>query len=56
MPVSTLANRRAQVALLCSRFPELAALPLDRNSDETRPLEPGLRWLLLDYAEDASGR
>jgi asparagine synthase (glutamine-hydrolysing) len=49
MPPSTLANRRAQVALLCGRFPELAALPLDRNSYDTTPLQPRLRWLLRDY-------
>jgi asparagine synthase (glutamine-hydrolysing) len=49
MPPATLANRRAQKALLCARFPELAALPIDRNSDDTRPLQPRLRWLMADY-------
>ena len=49
MPVSTLAERRAQDALLCSKFPDLAALPLDRNSFDTTPLQPRLRWLLGRY-------
>jgi asparagine synthase (glutamine-hydrolysing) len=39
MPVSTIARRRAQKALVRRRFPALAALPLDRNSYDTRPLE-----------------
>jgi asparagine synthase (glutamine-hydrolysing) len=50
MSPSTLANRRAQKTLLAARFPELAALPLDRNSYDTRPLYPTLRSLCVDTA------
>lgn len=46
LPASTLAERRAEDELLCSKFPELAALPLDRNSADTTPLRPRLRWRL----------
>jgi asparagine synthase (glutamine-hydrolysing) len=46
LPPATAADRRAQVELLRTRFPELAELPLDRNSVDTTPLLPGLRWLL----------
>jgi len=46
MPAATIAERRAQIELLCERFPQLAALPLDRNSYHTRPLRPRLRYLL----------
>jgi asparagine synthase (glutamine-hydrolysing) len=42
LPVSTLAHRRAQDALLRRKFPELARLPLDRNSDDTTPLLPSV--------------
>jgi asparagine synthase (glutamine-hydrolysing) len=45
-PASTLAERRAQDEILCTRFPDLAALPLDRNSYNTEPLRPRLRHLL----------
>jgi asparagine synthase (glutamine-hydrolysing) len=49
MPISTLAERRAQDALLCTYFPDLAALPLDRNSFDTTPLQPRIRWLLGQF-------
>lgn len=49
MPAASLAERRAQVELLCSRFPELAALSLDRNSYDVSPLQPRLRWRLAQY-------
>lgn len=42
MPVTTLMNRRVEEELLCKRFPELAKLPLDRNSYNTAPLQPTL--------------
>jgi asparagine synthase (glutamine-hydrolysing) len=45
-PASTLAERRAQDEILCTRFPHLAQLPLDRNSYDTEPLRPRLRHLL----------
>lgn len=51
MPAATLADRHAQEALLCRRFPALAALPLDRGSFDTEPLKPRLRWLLKQYVE-----
>jgi asparagine synthase (glutamine-hydrolysing) len=38
MPVSSLLERRVQVELLCQYFPELAVLPLDRNTPDTSPL------------------
>jgi asparagine synthase (glutamine-hydrolysing) len=47
MPASTIAERRAQVALFAERFPALAALPLDRNSSSCHPLRPRLRQQLL---------
>ena len=43
MPASTIADRRAQNELLCKRFPELAALPLDRNTNNIRPLSVRFR-------------
>ena len=46
LPPATAADRRAQLELLRTRFPELAELPLDRNSADTTPIQPGLRWLL----------
>lgn len=42
LPDSTLLHRRAQDAILCHHFPELARLPLDRNSHDTLPLLPSL--------------
>lgn len=48
MPASFLAGRHGQDALLKAKFPELAALPLDRNSRNTRPLQPRLRHMLGD--------
>jgi asparagine synthase (glutamine-hydrolysing) len=45
-PASALAERRAQDEILCTRFPDLAQLPLDRNSYDTEPLRPRLRHLL----------
>ncbi|MGQ0713949.1 MAG: asparagine synthase-related protein [Gemmatimonadaceae bacterium] len=40
LPASTLANRRAQDEILRRRFPDLARLPLDRNTHSTLPLIP----------------
>ena len=40
LPDSSLANRRAQDAILRRRFPALARLPLDRNSHDLLPLLP----------------
>src|SRR5262249_17961879 len=46
LPPGTAAARRAPLEPLRPRFPELAELPLDRNSADTTPIQPGLRWLL----------
>ncbi|NEP87022.1 MAG: hypothetical protein F6K18_09335 [Okeania sp. SIO2C2] len=40
LPTSTMNKRRAQKELVCTRFPQLAQLPLDRNSWNTEPLKP----------------
>lgn len=40
MPPAALMRRRAQKALFTRRFPELARLPLDRNSYDFKPLQP----------------
>jgi asparagine synthase (glutamine-hydrolysing) len=42
LPLSTVRARRAEDALLRRRFPRLARLPLDRNSDDTDPVVPSL--------------
>lgn len=49
MPASTIAERRAEIELLCKRFPKLAALPIDRNSYNTEPLRPRLRYQVAKY-------
>lgn len=49
MPAATIAERRGQIELLCRRFPQLAALPLDRNTGNLTPLQPRLRYLLRQY-------
>jgi asparagine synthase (glutamine-hydrolysing) len=49
MPIATIGERRAENELLCKKFPELAALPLDRNTYDTEPLKPRLRHLLASY-------
>lgn len=49
MPAATIAERRAEEELLCRRFPQLASLRLDRNSYNTEPLRPRLRYQLGKY-------
>jgi asparagine synthase (glutamine-hydrolysing) len=49
LPAASLADRRLQKELVIARFPDLAALPLDRNSPDTRPLQPRLRHHLADF-------
>jgi asparagine synthase (glutamine-hydrolysing) len=39
LPVSAIAQRRAQYELIRTRFPQLATLPLDRNDFNTEPLQ-----------------
>lgn len=50
LPASSLAERRAQNRLVVRVFPELARLPLDRNSHDLRPLESGSLGPLLALA------
>ncbi|WP_414587629.1 asparagine synthase-related protein [Scytonema sp. PCC 10023] len=38
LPEKTIAQRRAQMELLCTYFPQLAQLPLDRNAYNLEPL------------------
>ncbi|HVF40398.1 MAG TPA: asparagine synthase-related protein [Gemmatimonadaceae bacterium] len=40
LPQASIANRRAQDEILRRRFPDLARLPLDRNTYDTTPLLP----------------
>lgn len=44
LPLETVDGRRLQVEHLRSHFPQLAALPLDRNSYNTDPLLPSLAY------------
>ncbi len=53
MPVETLANRRVQNKLICTRFGQLAKLPVDRNGFNTEPLQfsgRGQRYVRRLYA------
>jgi len=44
LPASSLGDRRLQDCMLIRRFPEMARLPVDRNSENVRPLAPSLAW------------
>lgn len=58
-PCSSLSDRRAQNELLNHRFPDLATLPVDRNSEDTLPTRPRLRDFVarsLGYRSDALKR
>jgi len=48
LPASVTYNRYLEEKLLISKFPELASLPLDRNSNNTRPLLPSLNYRLKE--------
>lgn len=48
MPLPLLAERRLENEILLRQFPELASLPLDRNSYDTRALDPRLRDLVVE--------
>lgn len=50
LPDSTLADRRAQDALLRRHFFSLTRLPLDRNGHDTMPLEPSLPRRVINPA------
>ena len=56
MPAATLLGRRAQVDLIRREFPGLARLPLDRNSEDTSPLDPGVPWKISSAVERLAGR
>ncbi len=45
-PLALLADRQLEIQLLCRRFPELAQLPIDRNSYDTHAHDPRLRDLV----------
>ncbi len=45
LPIGTLAERRAQDAIIIKRFPKLAELPVDRNNFDTTPLAPRARYV-----------
>jgi asparagine synthase (glutamine-hydrolysing) len=49
LPMSALADRRAQDEIIRRFFPRLAELPLDRNGFNTEPLSPRLRYHLGRY-------
>jgi asparagine synthase (glutamine-hydrolysing) len=49
MPAASLAERRAEKDLLCTRFTPLAEIPLDRMSNE--PMLPRFRWMLSRQIE-----
>ncbi len=46
MPMAAMSNRRLETDILINRFPALAALPLDRNSHDTHPINPRLTYLI----------
>lgn len=46
MPAAAYGGRRIQADLLCTHFPKLASLPLDRSSADTTPLSPTLAYRL----------
>jgi asparagine synthase (glutamine-hydrolysing) len=49
----TMADRAAQRGIMTRRFPRLARLPIDRNSGDTTPLAPSLRWRATRAARNA---
>jgi asparagine synthase (glutamine-hydrolysing) len=51
MPAASVDDRLVEKELLCTRFPELASLPLDRSSYNTLPLKPRLRQLLSQHLQ-----
>jgi len=51
LPAASLAERRLQKESCIQRLPDLAALPLDRNTYNAEPLKPRLRYLLRQYLQ-----
>jgi hypothetical protein len=60
IPLGLLAGRMVEREILRQRCPALATIPLDRNSYDTRALDPRLRDLILEGAREflvsAAGR
>lgn len=56
IPASSLADRRAQKEILVTRFPRLAALPIDRNSYCSLPLRPRLRHHVREFCRQRLSR
>ena len=54
MAAPAFAERRAQVNMLCNKFPKLAALPLDRGGPDIHPLAPQPMWRLKHYLRNFS--
>jgi len=48
MPMAAMSGRKLETDILSGRFPMLASLPLDRNSPNTQPISPRLKYLLAD--------
>jgi len=48
MPMAAMSNRRLETDVLLGRFPVLASLPLDRNSHDTQPINPRLKYLVAE--------
>jgi asparagine synthase (glutamine-hydrolysing) len=55
MPMAAAGERHVEKELLCRKFPALAALPLDRNSYDSTPLRPRLRYLVTHWARARLG-
>jgi asparagine synthase (glutamine-hydrolysing) len=55
MPVVAAGERHLEKELLCRKFPALAALPLDRNSYDSTPLQPRLRYLVAQWMRSKMG-
>ena len=56
LPVGTLAERRAQDAIIIKRFPRMAELPLDRNNYDMMPLAPRARYAAAEYVRQRLAR
>ncbi len=48
LPPATIGERRAETELVRTRFPHLARLPLDRNAENTTPIEPTTFYLIRE--------
>ena len=55
LPMSTVAERRAQDEMIRRFYPRLAELPLDRNNFNTEPLSPRLRYQLGNFVRNNVG-